>query len=44
MDIHVIIPGHAPDHVLSVIGGRPVIVPPARPIPAPPIPAAPLAG
>jgi len=42
MELHVIIPGRAPDLVVRVVDGRPVIVPPARPVPAPPIPAAPL--
>lgn len=44
MELHVIIPGRAPDLVVRVVGGRSVIVPPARPVPAPPIPAAHLAG
>jgi hypothetical protein len=44
MELHVIIPGRAPDLVARVVDGRAVIVPPVRPLPAPPIPAAPLAG
>jgi len=37
MDLHVHIPGRAPEHVVRVIDGRAVIVPPARaqtPVPA----------
>ena len=39
MDLHIIASGHAPELVLRVVEGRPVIVPPApRLQPAPPSP------
>ena len=39
MDLHIIAPGRAPELVLRVVEGRPVIVPPApRAHPVPPDP------
>jgi hypothetical protein len=34
MELHVIIPGRAPELVVRVVDGRPVIVPPVTPLPA----------
>lgn len=36
MELHVIIPGRAPELVVRVVDGKPVIVPPVAPAPAAP--------